>query len=254
MWNGKKLYGLSQEEIESHFSEGKNVLKKILCQNIYDMATFERYLEDQIQEYEYAKGGRDIRRGFYHPNPVVEVYIKGVKRGHLLKEAKDNYDFAYGFDAQKQLRTVFGPTGCRETEKIYIFPYKDFMVGFCFTENSLSKEWFLHAIELCKYENNQIEQYYVINILAEEQAVLDITLEEFLYQEEKLVLCQYHHFCYSEDVSTRTLISTLLFELRKNKTYKFLGEESSAYAMSKEELNNELKKYENLLNQILSEE
>lgn len=150
---------------------------------------------------------------------------------------------------------VVGPINCQETEKIYIFPYKNFSVGFCFAEDYSTKEWYLHAIELCKYGNNRIQQYYVVNIDATECRVLEIALEEFLYKEDELILHKYEHFYHKENVATRTLISTFSFKCEKNKTYKYLGiEKSSAYAMSEEDLCNEWEKYENLLNQIISDE
>lgn len=233
LYKKQTLHGLSKEEVKQHFYDGEFFLKTILHENVHDKSLLDAYIDEKVCRYEYSGGGCKLNsRGFYHPNPVEELYTNGAKRGHLLKCKKkpQKYDFEYGFDSENHLIKVVGQVNSMLAEMTYIFPYKDFSIAFCFNENISTKECFMQAIELCRYQDNRIQQYYIMHVGEQDfeqcSTQFSIILNDFFYEGKKLILDVYTHEGSAGQFGSYTFVDSFLFELEQDEKYQYLRMEN----------------------------
>lgn len=104
----KRLINSEENHINVKLFEPLNI-KYRLMQNAY-LECFDEWqtkTADEVQRYEYARGGATLHRGFYSPS-MMDLVTDGLNRGRLLRKMprKRNNTYTYFFDKHSQLIRV----------------------------------------------------------------------------------------------------------------------------------------------------
>lgn len=148
--------------------------------------SFERLNEEissKAYRYEYSKGGLSLHRGFYSPSSL-DLVVKGLGRGRLLKKkpTSNKFDYEYVFDNQNRLICVKG-IGHNTSAKIEFLLYEDNRVL------SFVYDWFgnfnhLSLISECQYDGDKLIRYESAFCIASETKYkcVEINVEETNYE------------------------------------------------------------------------
>lgn len=123
--------------------------------------SFEKLNEEvsaKAYRYEYSVGGLSLHRGFYSPSSL-DLTVKGLSRGRLLKKQPKSgkFDYEYAFDDQNRLICV-KCMGYKSSAKIEFLLYENNRVlSFVYDlGNDFNR---LSLISECQYNNNKLIRY-----------------------------------------------------------------------------------------------
>jgi uncharacterized protein YlzI (FlbEa/FlbD family) len=148
----------------------------------------------------YSIGGTGFHRGYYCPNPAIEKLISNEKRGRLISNVNNNYDYAYIFDVNNQLICVesfFGHVTRTNPSSIeFIFRFDQVELGVSFLINTDGSTIGIIALSQCTYKNNKLVDYtYILRDPHSSQASFkEITFDQFEYRNDSLICTRHSRY------------------------------------------------------------
>lgn len=140
-------------------------------------------ISQNVVRKEYSVGGVQMHRGYYCPNPIMDIITTNVNRGRLLKKltVRSKPSYEYGFNSDNQLLTIRRP---QDTEFI-IREREGVELGILFDEKHPEYPD-VKGISECIYNQGKI-QTYIYQVYHYYSPQFDIYRRiEYTYSEEGL--------------------------------------------------------------------
>lgn len=204
----------------SFSEEAANFLKIIEAYRSQYLECFNE-AASKVSFEQYGRGGECLHRGYYCPSIVQDIVIGRSNRGRLLKRlgAKEP-DFIYGFDENRQLRTVR-----RSFLREVIIRQNDSEIGIGISNYDNRIE----TVSECKYDGGKIKSYALCTCNmydAEFDKILSVDKELYNYSDGKMSVDMFQ----------------LMSKISNHVRYNFPVEDGYLTSYTYEEFNGEEKK------------